>query len=85
MSEVGSYYFALAFTEGALMPAASSCPKCGQHSFELTYLTSGNPRTNISAVQCENCGAIVGVLDDLGKTLANMEKRLKVIEQKLKT
>jgi uncharacterized Zn finger protein len=85
MFEVVSYFFRFTFTEGALMPAASSCPKCGQHSFELTYLTSGNPRTNISAVQCENCGAIVGVLDDLGKTLASVERRLKAIEQKLKT
>jgi uncharacterized Zn finger protein len=75
----------LPFAKGALMPAASTCPKCGQHSFELTYLTSGNPKTNISAVQCENCGAIVGVLDDLGKIIASMEKRLKAIEQKLKT
>jgi transcription elongation factor Elf1 len=75
----------LTFTKGALMPAASSCPRCGQHSFELMYLTSGDPKTNISAVQCENCGAIVGVLDDLGKTLASIERRLKAIEEKLKT
>ncbi|MDT5063472.1 MAG: hypothetical protein QOH63_3931 [Acidobacteriota bacterium] len=66
------------------MPAASSCPKCGHHSFELTYLTSGSPKTTISAVQCESCGAIVGVLDDLSEKLARIEKRLKAIEQNLK-
>jgi hypothetical protein len=49
------------------------------------YLTSGDPKTSISAVQCENCGAIVGVLDDLGKTLARIERRLKAIEEKLKS
>jgi hypothetical protein len=49
------------------------------------YLTSGDPKTSISAVQCESCGAIVGVLDDLGKTLASIERRLKAIEEKLKT
>ncbi|MDT4955048.1 MAG: hypothetical protein QOJ02_3186 [Acidobacteriota bacterium] len=67
------------------MPAASSCPKCGHHSFELMYLTSGSPKTTISAVQCESCGAIVGVLDDLSEKLARIEKRLKAIEQKLKS
>jgi transcription elongation factor Elf1 len=66
------------------MPAASSCPKCGHHSFELTYLTSGSPKTTIRAVQCESCGAIVGVLDDLSEILARIEKRLKAIEQNLK-
>ena len=66
------------------MPSVSTCSKCGHHSFELTYLTSGNPKTTISAVQCENCGAIVGVLDDLSETFASIEKRLKAIEQKLK-
>jgi transcription elongation factor Elf1 len=66
------------------MSAVSSCPKCGHHSFELTYLTSGNPKTTISAVQCESCGAIVGVLDDLSEMLATIEKRLKVVEQQLK-
>jgi transcription elongation factor Elf1 len=66
------------------MPAVSSCPKCGYHSFELTYLTSGNPKTTISAVQCESCGAIVGVSDDLSEILASIDKRLKAIEQKLK-
>jgi transcription initiation factor IIE alpha subunit len=48
------------------------------------YLTSGSPKTTISAVQCESCGAIVGVLDDLSEILASIEKRLKAVEQKLK-
>lgn len=64
------------------MPA-SSCPKCDHQSFELIYLTSGNAEMNLSAVQCERCGAVVGVMDDLSSVLSNIEERLKTIEQKL--
>ena len=64
------------------MPA-SSCPKCSYQSFELIYLTSGNSEMNIRAVQCEMCGAIVGVLDDLSSMLENIDERLKAVEQKL--
>jgi uncharacterized Zn finger protein len=61
----------------------SSCPKCGFHSFELTYLTSGDPNTNVRAVQCESCGAVVGVMDDLESILSSVEKRLEALEKKL--
>lgn len=64
------------------MPA-SSCPKCEYQSFELIYLTSGNAETSIRAVQCERCGAIVGVLDDFGSIFSGIEERLKAIERKL--
>lgn len=64
------------------MPA-SSCPKCAYQSFELIYLASGNAETGLSAVQCERCGAIVGVLDDLGSVLSSIDERLKAIERKL--
>jgi len=64
------------------MPA-SSCPKCEHLSFELVYLTSGNSEMSIRAVQCERCGAIVGVLDDLSSLLENIDLRLKALERKL--
>jgi uncharacterized Zn finger protein len=64
------------------MPA-STCPKCGFNSFELTFLTSGDPNTNVRAVQCESCGTIVGVMDDLESILSSLEKRLKAVEKKL--
>jgi len=66
------------------MPA-SSCPKCDHQSFELIYLTSGNAELNLSAVQCERCGAIVGVLEDLSSILSGIEERLKAVEQRLGT
>jgi len=64
------------------MPA-SSCPQCAHQSFELIYLTSGNAETSIRAVQCERCGAIVGVLDELSSKLESIDERLKALEQKL--
>lgn len=64
------------------MPA-SACPKCGFNSFELTYLTSGDPNTNVRAVQCESCGTIVGVMDDLDSILSKIERRLEALEKKL--
>jgi hypothetical protein len=64
------------------MPA-SSCPKCDHQSFELIYLTSGNAEMSIRAVQCERCGAIVGVLDDLVSMLSNIDERLKAIERRM--
>ena len=64
------------------MPA-SSCPKCSYQSFELIYLTSGNSEMNIRAVQCEMCGAIVGVLDELSSIISSIDERLKAIERKL--
>jgi len=64
------------------MPA-SSCPQCAHQSFELIYLTSGNAEMSIRAVQCERCGAIVGVLDDLSSKLESIDERLKALERKL--
>ena len=64
------------------MPA-STCPKCGNQSFELTYLTSTDPGAGVRAVQCEACGTIVGVMDDLDSTLAKIETRLAALETKL--
>jgi len=64
------------------MPA-SSCPTCSYQSFELIYLTSGNSEMNIRAVQCEMCGAIVGVLDELSSVISSIDERLKAIERRL--
>ncbi|HEX8890369.1 MAG TPA: hypothetical protein VF779_14545 [Pyrinomonadaceae bacterium] len=38
---------------------------------------------SIRAVQCERCGAIVGVLDDLSSKLESIDERLKALERKL--
>jgi transcription initiation factor IIE alpha subunit len=49
----------------------------------LIYLTSGNAEMSIRAVQCERCGAIVGVLDELSSKLESIDERLKALERKL--
>jgi transcription elongation factor Elf1 len=64
------------------MPA-STCPKCSHHSFELAVLVSTDSKQTVSAVQCEKCGTIVGVLEDTGPILSKIEKRLRALERKL--
>ncbi len=46
--------------------ATSRCPKCESGTFEATPLSvrGGNKPT---AIQCANCGAIVGLLPDTGE------------------
>jgi predicted nucleic-acid-binding Zn-ribbon protein len=64
------------------MPS-STCFKCGNQSFELTYLLSTDSKTTVHVVQCEACGSIVGTLDDLNTSLSEIERLLKAIEEKL--
>jgi predicted nucleic-acid-binding Zn-ribbon protein len=64
------------------MPS-STCFKCGNQSFELTYLTSTDSNTTVRVVQCEYCGAVAGVLDDIATTLSEIDTILKAIEEKL--
>lgn len=64
------------------MPS-STCFKCGNQSFELTYLISTDLKTTVRVVQCEFCGSVTGALDDLGANLSEIDKILKAIEEKL--
>jgi hypothetical protein len=68
------------------MPA-SACPTCSFTSFELTYLTSTERKApeTVRVVQCERCGTIAGVMEDNSQVLASIEKRLRNLEQKLKS
>jgi transcription initiation factor IIE alpha subunit len=65
------------------MPS-STCFKCGNQSFELTYLTSIDSKITVQVVQCESCGSVVGALDDFGASLSEIDKTLKAIEEKLR-
>jgi uncharacterized Zn finger protein len=62
----------------------STCSKCGNQSFELIDLRSTDTKTTIQAVQCESCGTIVGVVEDLSANLTEIERRLKSLEVKLR-
>jgi len=46
--------------------ATSTCPKCESSTFEAAALSvrGGNKPT---AIQCANCGAIIGLLPDTGE------------------
>ena len=64
------------------MPS-STCFICGNQSFELTYLSSGDSKINVQVVQCESCGSIAAVLGYLRASLAELEKVSKASEEKL--
>jgi hypothetical protein len=42
---------------------ASTCVKCGGHSFELVPFTPLGASNKLTIVQCSGCGAAIGVLD----------------------
>jgi len=43
--------------------AVSTCPKCGANEFEVVEKQPHNFKTSLYFVQCEECGAVVGVID----------------------
>lgn len=45
--------------------ALSSCPKCGNHSFEVETVEPMRSNFKLNCVQCSSCGTVVGVLEYL--------------------
>lgn len=43
--------------------ATSSCPKCGNHSFEMKEHLPHGSGFKVFFIQCSSCGAVVGVTD----------------------
>lgn len=43
--------------------AASRCPKCEGHQFEIVEKEVRNARFKMMFVQCSSCGTVVGVRD----------------------
>ena len=43
--------------------AASTCAKCGGHSFERAFLTPIGEDHKLTILQCANCGTPIGALD----------------------
>lgn len=63
--------------------AASKCPKCSGAKFEAATINVGDSKYRSTAIQCANCGAVIGLLPDnsqaekaVAKTLADMEKAI---------
>jgi len=43
--------------------ATSSCPKCGNHSFELKQQTPNGSQFKFMFIQCSACGCVVCTTD----------------------
>jgi len=48
---------------------ASTCAKCGGHSFERAFLTPIGEARKLAIVQCANCGTPIGALDSASSAL----------------
>lgn len=56
----------------------SSCPKCGKETFELVEHTPKKSNYKVHFIQCEGCGAVVGVLP-----FFNANQQINNLEQKI--
>jgi uncharacterized Zn finger protein len=65
--------------------ATSSCPKCGQGSFEIATLKPAKSNFDLQFVQCSNCGSVVGTMTffDAGILSKDNQKEIAVLKQKL--
>jgi uncharacterized protein YbaR (Trm112 family) len=52
-----------ASTKGKKLLAFLTCPKCDGHFFELQITSSARSAFQLSFIQCNSCGAVVGVMD----------------------
>jgi|GEM_PF-746705 len=58
--------------------AVSSCVKCGNKQFEATQITTINTKVAYTSIQCNSCGAVVGISDivSLNNVLAILQKAI---------
>ena len=61
--------------------AASSCMKCGTHSFEMVECEPRKSNYKLNFVQCTSCGGVVGVMDylNVGADLRRLSAAVKQI------
>ena len=61
--------------------AASTCAKCGGHSFERVFLTPIGEDRKLAIVQCANCGTVIGALEPASSTLIeDLQKQIAAID-----
>lgn len=65
--------------------AEPSCPRCGEHAFELVEGAPLNSQLRVMFMQCASCGAVVGVMDfmNLGSLLSEQGRVIRKIAQAL--
>jgi len=61
--------------------ASSTCPKCGNHLFEIKEAEPYNSAFILMFVQCSSCGAVVGAVDyhNIGAMLEKQNEAIKRI------
>ena len=65
------------------MPA-STCVKCGSHSFEVASITLLGQSYKLTLVQCSSCGVPIGVLDPAtGPALERLKAQVAAIDERL--
>ena len=64
--------------------ATSSCPKCGEHSFEQVEATLERAQFAVRFIQCATCGTVIGVTDsvDVVSKMNRIEDLLKKVVKK---
>ena len=63
--------------------AASTCGKCGSHSFETAAFTPLGQSYKLTLVQCSSCGVPIGVLDPATSELDRLKSQLAAIDERL--
>jgi hypothetical protein len=60
--------------------ATPVCPKCGNTTFENNIIQPKNSNYKLTAINCDSCGAIIGVLDyfNIGGMLQTLARKLNV-------
>jgi len=60
--------------------AISTCPKCSNSTFEMKEYSPRGSDFKYSFIQCDACGAVVGVTDfyNIGGMLETLAKKLGV-------
>ena len=64
--------------------AASTCAKCGGHSFERAFLAPLHEDRKVAIIQRANCGTPIGTLDSASSALIeSLQKQIASIDQGL--
>jgi hypothetical protein len=66
---------------GIIEMAASTCAKCGGHSFERAFLTPVGEDRRLAIIQCASCGTPIGILDSPSSVLIeSLQKQVAAID-----
>jgi predicted nucleic-acid-binding Zn-ribbon protein len=60
--------------------ATSICPRCGNSSFEIKPSKINGAKIQLSFIQCDSCGAVVGVLESYSAAIQiqQLARKLKI-------